>query len=136
MKTETEHTRWLTKELRRRLPRSVVFKHCDLYTAGVPDLSVTLAGVTTWFEAKRLAAAGDGVVVVRRQDVPAVQWETLWRLGRGYLVVYTAGGHALTHVAGPWRSVERMTLRLMSPAELIAGALALIKSSKTEAGND
>lgn len=118
-----------------RLPKSVIFKHCDLFSAGVPDLSATLAGVTTWFEAKRLESE-NGVVVVTRCDVPAVQWETLRRLGRGYLLIYTKRGYALTHVAGPWRALGRLELRLASPAEVVRRAVSLIQSVKAKEEDD
>ena len=31
---------------------AVIFKHNDYMTAGVPDVSITLNGATTWFELK------------------------------------------------------------------------------------
>ena len=38
--------------LKTQLPQAVALRHEDLYTAGIPDLSVTLAGRTSWWEIK------------------------------------------------------------------------------------
>jgi hypothetical protein len=45
----------LKKILHRELPGAVIFKHADAYTAGIPDLSVTWRGKTTWLEVKYVA---------------------------------------------------------------------------------
>lgn len=42
----------LVKLLRKDLPGSVIFKHADRVTAGIPDLSVTWHHRTTWLEVK------------------------------------------------------------------------------------
>jgi hypothetical protein len=42
----------LVKFLRKKIPSSVVFRHEDKLTGGVPDISVTYANTTTWIEAK------------------------------------------------------------------------------------
>jgi len=44
--------RALKDALRVALPGCVVVRHEDKFTAGVPDLSVTWAGVTSWIEVK------------------------------------------------------------------------------------
>lgn len=38
--------------LKTQLPQAVALRHEDLYTAGIPDLSVTLAGRSSWWEIK------------------------------------------------------------------------------------
>lgn len=76
----------LVRELRKTLPRAaVVFRHEDRITAGIPDISVTWNGRTTWLEIKyanpglksrgiqdltllRLAAAGVARYVVYREQ--------------------------------------------------------------------
>jgi hypothetical protein len=75
MSTEAQFTGSLLRELRRRMPEAVVFKFNDRFTSGIPDCSVTLDGITTWFELK-----------VGTNHVTRIQWETLRRLKRGYLV--------------------------------------------------
>ena len=40
------------RHIKRALPEAVALRHEDLYTRGIPDLTVTLAGRTTWWEIK------------------------------------------------------------------------------------
>src|SRR6266705_795601 len=106
--TESDYTRQVIRALRQRLPHGVTFKHADLFTMGVPDFTVTVKRCTNWLEGKKLGpeTVTDGFVILRpARHVPAVQWETLRRLGRGHLVIYTDYGHAITHVKGLRESV-------------------------------
>lgn len=143
MSEENAQTLKVVKALRQRLPGAVTFKHTDMYTMGVPDFSVTLRGLTTWYEAKYLdekcvhhvvgsVPSVDKVAVRPRLHVPAVQWETLRRLGRGYLVVYTARGAALTHVAGFRESVELISLVLRDLPALVAQIVRLAEEGKED----
>jgi len=130
---ESYYTRQVIKALRERLPHAVTFKHADMFTMGVPDFSVTRNGTTSWFEAKHLdesknwdlstpdyQRAGllntkpDMIRLIPTRDIPAVQWETLRRLIRGYLVLYTPHGHALTKVTGARDSVGHMRLKMVA----------------------
>ncbi len=52
--TEAKIVRKIVAHLRASLPGAVVFKHADLVTAGVPDISVTFRGKTVWLEVKLL----------------------------------------------------------------------------------
>jgi hypothetical protein len=52
--TERTLTTALKNALRTAMPGAVVIKHHDAITAGVPDLSVTWRGTTTWLEVKFL----------------------------------------------------------------------------------
>lgn len=79
---EASLSRTLCQRLRRELPGAVVFKHNDLSTAGVPDISVTWGGITVWLEVKR------GERITGR----GVQRETMRRLmqvGRAYYVHFS-----------------------------------------------
>jgi hypothetical protein len=49
---EASVTSVLLSVLRHRLPGFVVLKHNDAKTAGIPDISVTGRGLTTWLEIK------------------------------------------------------------------------------------
>lgn len=53
--TESQFQSKLRRALQARLPKAVIWKHNDRFTAGIPDLSVT-CGVhpkrTTWIELK------------------------------------------------------------------------------------
>jgi len=42
----------LVKAIKTTMPGAVVFRHEDQFTAGIPDISVTWAGITTWWEVK------------------------------------------------------------------------------------
>lgn len=42
----------LTDSLRKELPQFVVIKHADMWTVGIPDLSVTGNLDTSWYETK------------------------------------------------------------------------------------
>jgi hypothetical protein len=119
--TESDYTQLLLRALRQRLPRAVTFKLSDRYTAGVPDLTTTYKRCTNWYEAKKIDSrhVHEGCALVKpSRDVPELQWETLRRLGRGHLIVYTDEGHAITHVTGVRSSVTLMKLRLISMIEL------------------
>jgi len=39
-----------------RLKQGVIWKHSDRINGGIPDISITLYGVTTWFELKMAQA--------------------------------------------------------------------------------
>ena len=50
--TEQTLKRGLMAEIKRHLPTAVAIRHEDRYTHGIPDLSLSLAGRTTWWEVK------------------------------------------------------------------------------------
>jgi hypothetical protein len=50
--TESSVSSAFMKKLRERLPKAVVMKHNDLGLIGMPDASVTWAGLTLWLEYK------------------------------------------------------------------------------------
>ncbi len=52
--TEATVVRDIVKGLRSRLPGAVVFKHADISTAGIPDISISYRNHTTWVEVKLL----------------------------------------------------------------------------------
>lgn len=49
---EASMTRDIIRDLRKAFPRAVIFKHHDLSTAGIPDMSVTFNNLTHWIELK------------------------------------------------------------------------------------
>jgi hypothetical protein len=49
---ETYLKKCLTRELRKRMPTAVVYRHEDAFTAGIPDISVTFLAQTSWIEVK------------------------------------------------------------------------------------
>ncbi len=80
MKLEAQLTRELILTIEKTLPGSVVFKHSDRITFGVPDVSVTWMGTTTWIEIKRGHLSGR-----------KIQQRTLQRLSKqtsAFYVVY------------------------------------------------
>ena len=50
--TEQTLKRGLMAALRRHLPQAVAIRHEDRYTHGIPDLSLSLGGATSWWELK------------------------------------------------------------------------------------
>lgn len=50
--TESSLTRQLIAVIEQQMSGAVVLKHADRYTSGIPDMSVTWRGVTTWWECK------------------------------------------------------------------------------------
>jgi hypothetical protein len=49
---EAKVVRDVLTNLKRLLPGAVCFKHNDLSTAGIPDISINFRGRTTWIEVK------------------------------------------------------------------------------------
>lgn len=78
--TESKFTSKLLKELRLRLPGAVIFKHNDIGTAGIPDISITNERRTIWLEIKDSEN--------KKKD--RLQTETLRRLG-GFRITWLAG---------------------------------------------
>lgn len=60
--TEAKFTKRLITEIKKEMPGAVVFKHADKFTVGVPDMSVSWGGVTTWWEIKVFKNAGDKTI--------------------------------------------------------------------------
>jgi len=74
----------LAKALRQAMPGSVVFRHEDVMTAGIPDISVTWHGRTFWLELKAFGGKTRGIQAL-----------TIGRLGRvGYsgMIKFGASG--------------------------------------------
>jgi hypothetical protein len=82
--TETEHIAKLLRLLRTRVAgNGVVFKHQDARTTGIPDLSVTLGGKTSWWEGKvvrhdRVTGVGLQHQVMRELAVAGTAWYVVW----------------------------------------------------------
>lgn len=78
--TEGQFNAKLVKELRQRLgPGAVVFKHADAYTAGIPDISVTLNDRTLWLECK---------LTTNKKWFEPLQMAMLQKL-RGYYIIWS-----------------------------------------------
>lgn len=74
----------LIAEFNRSLNGAVVLKHTDQFTSGVPDLSVTWGGATTWIEVK-VVRRGHGILGRGAQTLTMQQME---RAGSALYVVY------------------------------------------------
>ncbi len=77
--TEAQFSQKLRKELQKRLPGAVIFKHNDSITGGVPDFSVTLNRRTTWVEVK---LAGN------KPEDSKLQFETMKRLSLALYIIW------------------------------------------------
>lgn len=75
--TETQFTSKLVKELRRRLPGAMIFKHADGYSAGIPDISISFESKTTWWEAK---------MITNKQIFEPLQLAILKKLYGNYII--------------------------------------------------
>lgn len=73
----------LVAELR-KIPGAVVFKHADSMTPGIPDVSVTLLGSTTWLEVK---VSRDGRTIKGREQ-QHLNVVRLSKSGHCFYVVY------------------------------------------------
>lgn len=71
----------LANSLRRSFTSAVVFCHEDKFTAGIPDLSITLDGVTLWFELKH-------VTPKKRFKTTDLQVQTAVELENCWYIVY------------------------------------------------
>jgi len=90
---EATVVRAIVDHLRERLPGAVVFKHNDRITAGIPDVSVTYGGRTTWLEVKLIGSWNDSPSSLMKK-FDALQLATMLRLADAragqayYLVAY------------------------------------------------
>jgi hypothetical protein len=79
----------LVAAIRAAMPGAVIFRHEDRFTAGVPDLSVTWRGTTSWVEVKYSRRG-------RRSRPTALQARALRRLAAAgapaYLLEYREEG--------------------------------------------
>ncbi len=80
--TEATVTRDIIDFLKSHLP-GIVWKHNDMRTAGIPDLSVTTGGATWWFEVKLIPDWTDRIKTARL--FPRLQLDSLCKLERAGL---------------------------------------------------
>lgn len=96
-KNEAQVVGEAVKGLKARLPGAVIFKHSDLRTAGIPDLSISYSSKTMWVEVKHLRS---GKLPDLKKAFSGVQLATMVILSRQlvmayYLVAYGDAGCAL-----------------------------------------
>jgi hypothetical protein len=73
--TESQFSAKLLRALRQRMPNAIIWKLNDRFTSGIPDAVVVYEGRATWLEMK-----------IGTNSVTPIQWETLYKLKRGYVV--------------------------------------------------
>lgn len=95
MKNETEYSGELVKALKSVMPNSVIFKHTDMYTSGIPDISATWLRCTSWIEVK---VAVGGKIKSQKKRLQLETCKSLERVGICLYVVYT---ELNTHVIKP-----------------------------------
>lgn len=82
-KREGNYKDKLVAECRVRLPHYVTIRHEDAWTSGIPDISLTGRGLTTWIEAKhgtpRFAGTGLQALMLRRLATAGRAWYLIWR---------------------------------------------------------
>ena len=89
--------RALVKAMRTTMPGAVVFRHEDRFTAGIPDISVTWAGITTWWEVKYSPIGRNSTVtklqgytleqLSRQSTAGLISYQETKRAGRSVLLV-------------------------------------------------
>jgi hypothetical protein len=111
VKNEQSLTRKLIDVLKELLPGSVVLKHTDQFTAGVPDLTVTWGWLTSWIEVKVVRAGQQGIIARGSQTLTMQQ---LAKVGSAWYVVYHTEGSGKTFIVHPahiygayWLEAER-----------------------------
>ena len=83
MATESTVTRSLLTYIRKNLPQAVVIKHSDQFTAGIPDFSISLNGITSWYEIKivrRAVKRIEKISDLRKRCISGPQAITMSRL--------------------------------------------------------
>lgn len=89
--TESQNTQELLKQIKAYVPPGIlVLKHCDRFTAGVPDLSISSGRTTLWVECKMLRGNAD--LEPRLFVDSQVQLEYACRV-RGWYYVYQSKLH-------------------------------------------
>lgn len=63
-----------------------IFKHSDSITSGMPDLSVTVNGATTWYEVKYVKSIMGGKII--GPEIQLMTAQKLERAGRCWYIVY------------------------------------------------
>lgn len=81
---ESQFTRELFELVRRKLsnlydPPPVIFKHADRWTKGIPDVSITMNGKTTWYEVK---------LTTNKRIFEPIQVQTMLRLQSSFYVIW------------------------------------------------
>ena len=72
----------LLKKLRTSYPKAVVIKHADRITSGIPDISISWHGKTTWLEVK---FANPNII---DRGIQRLMLKTLEREGSAFYVIY------------------------------------------------
>ena len=89
--TESQFQAKLRAALQAAMRDSVILKISDRFTAGIPDLMIsTPQPLVTWLELK-----------VGKNELTRIQYETLKRLKRGYVVKPYRGKYFIRHI-GQW----------------------------------
>lgn len=79
----------LVREIKRQLPGAVVMRHEDLLRAGVPDMSVTWRGRTSWWEVKYANPRP------RHRGLQTGVCQLLAVHGTCYFIIYSDNGHEI-----------------------------------------
>lgn len=85
-KEEAKYRADFVKSIRLSIPSALVFRHEDIRTAGIPDISISRGGRTVWVETK-----------ANKFESKGLQFENLRRLS-GFYVVFSREG---TVIADP-----------------------------------
>lgn len=84
--SENKYNSELGQWLRDKFPSWEILKHCDRFTGGVPDFSVSFGILTAWLEVKILRRPKDDLLNPNHWCDNKVQLETLIRQRGSYYV--------------------------------------------------
>ena len=101
---ESYFVRKLKTYLEAQLPQSVVIKHADAVTAGIPDLSVSWNHKTTWLEVKVSRNGGP----LRDREVQRLSLRRMGTAASCYYVIFEVG-NPRTIIVPPSRVSEWMS---------------------------
>lgn len=90
---EEELSRKLKSSMETAVIESVVVKHCDTYTRGLPDISWTFYGGTTWVEVKKIDKGKKEFAETGQQRIMTTR---MARFGSCVYVVYHLGVRRVT----------------------------------------
>ncbi len=118
----------LIKDLRKQLPaKAHIQKHCDRFTAGIPDLEVACSGMTSWIELKWLklpVRSTSNVPLYPREVKPVQKADLMARRAAGqsaYVLLGWEGRGWLVEIARMPESLTKAELEKKANCERVRG---------------
>lgn len=118
--TEATLTRELIKILKYKLLGSIIIKHADRFTVGIPDASITWAGTTSWLEVKYIRRdifreGGNPLLAPLKRRFPSpqlVMMKHLAAVGSAFYLIYFDRRITLWHPLAVYGAIRDRVLVL------------------------